>query len=218
MHQRIINWMSVVSETLHFPPVSQVMPHFITALREFFSRSANQGEFVGDGREKVVRRHPGDKTKVIAEIRPELVSSHESALGQFELAKLLHILFPNNFPKVFYVKKPAKFCVEYVEQQPMAEPISLKDANDFYLTMRSLGINIDSAGSNFIPRGDAYVYVDLINPWSVDGHPVYSFTDLLNKILELEDESKRIVALKSLERMEKLRRKFVKQREQKIPK
>lgn len=198
--------MSVFVESVGLSTISQEFQHLLVSLRGICTGKRSQKDFVGSGRQKIVHLHPADRTKVIAEFRPESAPSHERALGHLEMGKLLHVLFPEHFPRIFYAKKGGKFCIEYIEAD-QAKKASLAEINQLSLKFRKLGITLDSAESNFKYRDGNLVYVDSVSPWSEFGHAEYSLSALVEFIQTLTDEKQKVLALKHVRRMELLRRK-----------
>lgn len=158
------------------------------------------------GREKVVRVHPYDEKKVIAELHPENAVDHRRALGQYELSALIHLLFPDNIPAIYYVRKKGQFCLERIEADSNQPEITIKDETTFSLLMQKIGISIDIARSNLVVRNGKLIYLDnSFIPWSEDGYPKYNKNLLTMAILDHLDSSQQAKALRHLSRLEELR-------------
>ena len=158
------------------------------------------------GREKTVRIHPYDEKKVIAELHPENHSDHIKALGRYELSSLIHLLFPDNIPAIYYVSNKRQFCLERIFADHDQPEITVKEETTFRMLMQEVGLNIDIARSNLVLRNGNLVYLDnSFVPWFEDGYPKYNKDLLAKAILEHIEESQQSQAMHHLNRLEELR-------------
>lgn len=88
---------------------------------------------IGIGNEKRVFAHPTNNERVVAEYREKL--SNEEIKGVYYFTKLIHLLFPDNYPDIFKAGNTkdigtATFEAEYIDQDAVLAKLSAYDVRD----------------------------------------------------------------------------------------
>lgn len=157
-------------------------------------------DIIGIGTEKIVYQHPEDSNKAIRKYINKKASSPERLKSDFYLSKILHLLYPKNFPDIYMSLPSHKIdIVENVKKDFLAnlalQPIlSLKTR---YIAHK-LGVDIDTSGpDNFIVNSKLNAkYVD--TPIGVNAEKIKKE---IEKKLQGEDREKALQYLENYQKM-----------------
>ncbi len=167
------------------------------------SEKLTSEDIIGVGSEKVIYQHPEDPNKAIRKYTDEKSSSPERLKSDFYLSKILHLLYPKNFPDIYLSLPNYKIdMVEKIEKNLLAD-IALKPLLSLktrYIANK-LGVDIDSSGT------DNFIVNDKLNAVYIDSPIGFNEEKIRNEILNKlkgEDQEQALKYLESYLRLQRL--------------
>jgi hypothetical protein len=170
-----------------------------TKLLEIQKELDKNGHPFGDGSRKLVFQHPDDNRKLIKKHLPYGGSYPQQLKKDFYLAKILNLLYPNNFPAIYTTLPSHKISVvEKVDKANIFSRFLLlkKKSKETQHVATNLGVELDTVDDNFIlDKKNNAKYIDT---------PIGGDVEIIKKeIMEkLKDENQK-EALKYLENYKK---------------
>ena len=164
------------------------------------SKNLTRKDILATGSEKRLYNHPEDPKKAIRKYMNEKASSPTRLKHDFYLSKILHMLYPKNFPDIHAVlPSHALDVVEKIKRQSYLSDLFLSGVfslKTIYLA-KKIGVDLDTVGR------DNFILDKKFNAKYVDT-PELSKPKLLRKsIMEKLKGEERELALKYLENYEK---------------
>lgn len=179
--------------------------------KEYIDKKVKSQKPVGRGTEKIVYPHPEDSSKIVGVYYDkngdyEFQKSPEYRGAEFYLSKILHLLFPKNFPDFHMTTSRPKTVIKgriNIAQERVS--IDDPDVAAFCNQIKELKLSIDTAGSNLVrDKDNNLVYVDDVWPWSSPTEKLYDSDKLYQLIIQKLKNGERDDALKYLERLDDL--------------
>lgn len=147
------------------------------------NRVTKEENYIGDGAEKTVYRHPDRPDRVVGifDTQPnseveEYEKTPQFIKARYYLSKIVNILYPQHFPVVHLMtQSPMSIEIDYVEHQKPTQPETIRAGEELSRQLhREIGLSTDPIEGNFVvtPK-NTLVYVDTLRPWRANGQPKF---------------------------------------------
>ncbi len=140
-------------------------------IMEKFNPEKIIGEKIGEGAEKIVYRHKHDKEKVVGVFHKKYYTKEtvRQIKSRFYLTKLLHILYPKNFPDMHLAASdPQMVIVDYVE----GKPVDFGDRGKIFAFNKKFSdeirVDMDGMSGNYQKdQAGNLIYVDTLRAYEI---------------------------------------------------